>query len=556
MRRSAKRATPKRALEDWKAPISLALLVLALTTVPYLAGWATSSPEHVFGGLIMTVNDGQSHLSKMQQGYQGAWQYNILFTPEAHKPAFTNLFYLALGHLARVSGLGVMTTYHVMRLICGLFLLLSSYLFAAFFIPDRETRQLSYLVISFSSGLGWLALLLTGSFTVGGITPVDFWLIEMYTFFTVLAFPHTSLAITLILLIFVLALRYMTDYRWQNAVGAAGAALSLCLIHPFMLLVVNIVLVSYWLFVSIRRRYFWYLPLPGLALLALAPTLLAVVQYLSLANNPVMSAWQAQSTTFSPSPGHYALGYGVLLLLVLPGGWWAFHQRGWLPLLPLWLLVIIPLLYVPLAFNLERRFIEGAHVPISILAALGLIRVVQPRLRRSRVAKTLFQRFGYRPQRFSTFIKTCLFGFTLPSTALLLANAILIAVLKPSDHYYTQNELAAISWLENHSPLNATVLASYEIGGRIPAETGRRTFMGHWAETINLEEKRAAATAFYDDASAMRRKTLLANFGIDYVFHGPRERELGSFNPADAEYLYLVFQRGDVQLYRVLDPQL
>lgn len=553
---AAIRHTPTNMLAEWKVPVLLAFLVLTLTTIPYLVGWATSTPELTFGGLILTVDDGHSHLAKMQQGYRGAWQYHILFTPEPHKGAFTNLFYLALGHLARLTNLGVMVTYHAMRLTCGLLFLLSAYQFAASFIHGRVTRRLSYLFISFSSGLGWLAVLITGSIKPGGITPVDFWLIEMYTFFTVMTYPHASLAIALLLLIFLLALHYTREYGWQYIVGAVLAALGLSLIHPYMLLTVDLVLAGYWLFVSVSHRRLWLSPIPGLALLGLAPVPLAIAQYLSLANNPVMSAWQAQSTTFSPPPWYYALGYGILLLLALPGGWWALRQRERLPLIPVWLLTIIPLLYVPLIFNLERRFIEGAHVPISILAALGFIHVVQPKLRRSQAAQFLSQRFGYRPQRFTAFVKSFLFALTLPSTILLLINAIPAPVQDTSDYFYTRNEIAAMTWLESHSSPDATVLASYEIGGRIPAATGRRTVMGHWAETLDLEKKRIATEAFFDDASPARRKELLTNYGVDYVFYGPREREMGGFEPAEANYLTLVFERGDVQLYRVLDAQL
>ena len=41
--------------------------------------------------------------------------------------------------------------------------------------------------------------------------------------------------------------------------------------------------------------------------------------------------------------------------------------------------------------------------------------------------------------------------------------------------------------------------------------------------------------------------------GISCVFHGPRERELGGFDPSAAPFLELVFQRGDVAIYQVAE---
>jgi len=43
----------------------------------------------------------------------------------------------------------------------------------------------------------------------------------------------------------------------------------------------------------------------------------------------------------------------------------------------------------------------------------------------------------------------------------------------------------------------------------------------------------------------------VARYGIVYVFHGPREREMGGWNPAAEPWLEPVFQQGEVTIYRV-----
>ena len=94
-------------------------------------------------------------------------------------------------------------------------------------------------------------------------------------------------------------------------------------------------------------------------------------------------------------------------------------------------------------------------------------------------------------------------------------------------------------------------LASYEIGGYIPAYTGRRTFMGHWTETLHLPEKRMQAEHFFGSASHSERREMLTAFGIDYLFFGPRERAMGAFDPGSAGYLTPVFKEGEAVLYTV-----
>jgi hypothetical protein len=526
--------------------VLLALIVLAITGLPYLAGWLTSTPDRVFEGFVIDMDDAHSHLAKMQQGYRGEWRYRILFTPEPHEGAYTNILYVALGHLARLMHADLVAVYHGARLAFGFIYLLVAYAFSAFFLTDLAGRRLAYVLICFSSGLGWLALLVSGSTVVGDITPVDFWFIEMYSFFTLMLFPHTSLAVALLLITFGLALHYLKTGRWAAIVGAMASAIGVCVIHPFMLPVIAVVPGGYWLYISLRQGFiFW--ALPGLAALVLAPLPIVVYQYVVMISNPVFVGWQAQNINLSPAPWHYALGYGVVLVLAIPGGWWALRQRENWPFLSLWLLIIALLLYAPVTFNLQRRVIEGVQVPLCILATVGMIRFVLPAVGRSRLAENLAVR-GYPSARLELLTRNLLVGLTL----FLSLSASLAAASGAPDMVHSANEIAAVDWLGVNSSPDDTVLASYEIGSFIPARIGHRTFMGHWTETVDLAGKQTAAERFYGAATDGERRAMLRQYGVVYVFYGPRERALGNFEPASVNYLTLVFNSHDVSIYRIV----
>ena len=62
---------------------------------------------HVFGGFLLNPLDGNSYLAKMQQGASGSWRFTLPFTPEPGEGAYLFLFYLALGHLCRLTGAAV-----------------------------------------------------------------------------------------------------------------------------------------------------------------------------------------------------------------------------------------------------------------------------------------------------------------------------------------------------------------------------------------------------------------------------------------------------------------
>jgi hypothetical protein len=51
-----------------------------------------------------------------------------------------------------------------------------------------------------------------------------------------------------------------------------------------------------------------------------------------------------------------------------------------------------------------------------------------------------------------------------------------------------------------------------------------------------------------------QRRALLREYEVRFVFHGPDERQLGEFDPAEAPYLALRYQNEDTAVYEVRDP--
>jgi len=99
------------------------------------------------------------------------------------------------------------------------------------------------------------------------------------------------------------------------------------------------------------------------------------------------------------------------------------------------------------------------------------------------------------------------------------------------------------------------VLSSLTIGQFLPAWTGTKAFLAHWAETLDFFGKVDAVRRFYaDDSPDAERQALLERFSVDYVYHGQPERVLGDFDPARAHYLALVFESPEVRVYSVRLP--
>lgn len=508
--------------------IVCSLLVVALTSLPYLVGWLSAGPELRFTGFVLNPFDGNSYLAKMRQGEAGGWLFHLPYTSEAHEGAFIFTFYIALGHLSRLLGLPAIWTFHLARAICGLVLLLTAYLFVARLTGDRTERRAAFWLVALSSGLGWLGMAF-------GLFPVDLWVPEAITFYSILANPHFPLAMALMLLIF-----WKVVWREEGRavyLTLALAALALAMVQPFALLIVGAALACYLALRLARRGLTVYEVVASLTVgLASAPVILYDF-YVSRAN-PALAAWSAQNLTPSPPLWDYLLGYGLLLPLAVAGAYVIYKEgsAGGLLLLS-WVGATALSLYVP--FGLQRRFVTGLHLPLAILAAFGLCRLLLPRLAPALRSRALI--------------------WSVVLTA--VGNAVLVLMLSVGSlghdprFYMTGDEAAAMAWLRDNADAGDVVISAPRTGTLIPAWGGGKVFYGHPFETVDAPKKEALAREFF--AGKMEGTAwddLRRQYRITLVFYGPAEGTPEEGPPAQLRSLPVAFQSGAVSIYRLAQP--
>jgi uncharacterized membrane protein len=116
--------------------------------------------------------------------------------------------------------------------------------------------------------------------------------------------------------------------------------------------------------------------------------------------------------------------------------------------------------------------------------------------------------------------------------------------------------VAALRWIEANAAPSDVTLSSLTIGQYLPSVTGRRAFLAHWAQTLDFYGRRQAVAEFFDAGRTDRdRRHLLQQQGVRYVFHGPEERALGSYQPKDAPFLRSVFAAGETAIYQVVEGE-
>jgi hypothetical protein len=546
------------------------VLLVVAAAVPYALAYTAPAPR-VFAGVLFNPLDGQSYLAKMQQGWRGAWTFNLPYTAEPVPGVFIYTYYLFLGHLARLTGLGLELVYHLARMVAGGFLLVSAYRFIAHFFETPRARLGAWLLFALGSGLGWAVAL------SGGLTS-DLWVAEAIPFLSVLSSSHFCLAGALMLWILEWALPVSTPTseggparrRITRWVALALAVTALAQIQPLALVSLGVVLAALtgaqaWRELRVaswRERVLWagWVPLGVVGVCSLP-----WAAYDAWAMLTAFKGWNAQNLTPSPPLWDALLSGGVPLALAVMGGaavllqWFSqrrqtvtlrqsrsvsgqsetlgFGQGDGLPKrnemavgrLPLiWLVLNVVMLYAPWA--LQRRLSLGIWMPMAILAAMGWRDVVWPRL--ARRARPL-----------------ALVGVLLAaglSNVLIFAGA--LSVRAQADRlpliFLTSDEAAGLAWLGQHAR-GDVVLAGPETGLFIPARADARVIYGHPFETVDAAAHKQAVEAFFSGQVAT--DDLLIQYPVNYIFYGPIERKLGALPPLPG--WRVVFEQGEVSIY-------
>src|SRR5215831_12997966 len=142
-------------MEKYRLIATVAVLVLCLTIGPVILAEKSGPPEYVFGGFLHNPIDGATYQAKMFQGWQGKWTYTPPYSPEPGPGAYLYVFYLLLGHLARISHFSLTAVFHFARALAIITLLLSLYHFVERTL-DPKSRGFAFVLAALTAGMGWI----------------------------------------------------------------------------------------------------------------------------------------------------------------------------------------------------------------------------------------------------------------------------------------------------------------------------------------------------------------------------------------------------------------
>jgi len=531
---AARTDTP--VLPRWVLVLSAAV---ALTTVtPHAYQALTVPPDDVFTGCVESVDDQNAYLTRVEQVRRGRLFVQDLATAEETPRRLANPPWLIIGLIARAIPLPTVVTYQVVRVTWAFGYLLLVWLLARGFFRRSEPRLFAFVIAALGSGLGWIADAVNALAGRTVIFSADV-MPELWGYHS-LQIPHFILSEALIVL---LVLTLLRGWRRPGAlVGPAAFAIAVLLayIHPFDVAVLVPLLVGHSVFCRITRcqggRH------TGVNLWAAAGMIPPVAFYWwELHNSPIVAAWAEQNLLRSPPPLSYLLGLGIVLPLAIIGRG-MLRARGrngpevWLMIF--WVLVTGVAVYSYPVLTFERRCVEGLHLPLTLLAGIGVSDWLVPALQR--------RLKGWGERRVLVLALALVLAGILPTNLKLLADG-----ATDPEPRIPADWLRSFAWVDANTPPDARIFTHHVVGGFLARYALRHVHLGHWQLTIDVDRKREMSQRFFaPETPDTERLAILRASGCGWVAAPPRP----AARLSGVEGLSVVFDAGGLLILRLDNP--
>ncbi len=522
----------------------VALVVAVVTEIPFLLGSRWAPRGTVYDGLVGVTDDQNMYFSFIRQAAEGRWLFVDRLTHLDHQPVLLNLEWLAVGRLMAWLNGAQAWAYAIWRM-AGIGMLVGGFwLLAGVVGLTQFQRNLALWMCAFGGGFGWIALALER----GGLIPqfpaatLDL-SNTIHPFSQMFAVPHLSVSHGLSLLFLATYIKGEETGRLYWYAFAAGLAVVHGLIRPYDLILIYGIIP---LFIMAERALTgaWPLRTTLLRTLPLLATAPVVGYYVELFHyHPVFKHWASQGEVQSFSiPGHF-FSFGVAGLLCLVRlcllRRFPFRSSGE-RLLFIWVAAVLVLVHA--------RDIPG----LGFLPYSPIFRVTLPStmlLLGACLLKPLENVWSNRPARGRMSLLVAFVAVNSLGSAVWVVKVCWNLKRFP-DHYFAVAERDAFAWLNEHAQVSDVVLTTLPSGNRLARYASCRCVLGHWSVTPNVKHVSSQVKHFFaNDLPGNEAAALLDEFHARWIYRGPHEKQLGSFDPQTLPGVSERFANDDVRIF-------
>jgi hypothetical protein len=477
-------------------------VLLTTTLAPYLYCWLRAGNAPFLWILPPYPEDSLAYLAWERQAAGGAWLFSMKYTAIPHAPFLFQPFFLLVGLLSRITGLPLPIVNLLAKAIGTVLFVAVWFRFIRVFRLRQAEATWATAMMVFASGMGgWIALFSSNAASVSA----DLWLVDLNTYWSLLWNPLFPFSMALILEIIAQAEEALRDRPGAHAVRAGLGVAGLALVHPYQVPMLVVYCLARW--AMGLRRAAWR---PAWVFVGVC---LVPVSYLIAMNlgAPLLARHAARGQMTTPCLHQILLGLGVPVVLAIAVFYRRTTRRDGLAL---FIALCVLGAYVPCWF--QRKMLFCLH-PV-VCAAAGLALGMAP-VGRSAAAR----RLGW------------------------MAAGVLVALLSVSNLYLVKSQTEAVlapgpanpfavdadvwkalEYLRSSTRSSEVVFASPALSALIPAVSGNTVIWGHWAQSVDMEQRVATLRRVFSPGSGLsnaQRADEFWSMGMKYLLVDPSLRQ-------------------------------
>lgn len=520
--------------EDRRWLLLTALIILSVTSIPYLLGYFRQGTDWHFTGFVFGVEDGNSYIAKMLSGSFGNWLFRSPYSAMPQSGVLAFLPYLLLGKLAYPPEIHdqLVGLFQAFRWISGGLLIWAVYQYCGLFLSDKVFKKLAALVILLGGGLGWLGWMLLPEQWTGRL-PLELYSPEAFGFLSILGLPHLAAARAFLLFGLVFFLKDHASDQWLRPAISGGLCwFAVGFFQPLTIAVGYGILVCYLLLLFLTGgEHRWQnlvLPLKKAAVLTGISLPWVIYNLASFSGDVYLKAWYARNIISSPPLQDYFWSYGLFFAASIPAIIRVVREKKPQELiLPAWILCAALLAYFP--YNVQRRLIDGVWIALVILIFNSL---------------AMLQKNTWRK----------LYGILMVSTVVPMALMLFVVTQGAWNPalpvYRPASEISMFTAMSEFIKPGDIVLCSYQTANAIPAWNPVYVLAGHGPESAHLPVVLEEVRSFYSgEKDVLWQKEFIERNSIDFILSGPTEKTPGSWDTRYSKVYQKVYDRGDYQVF-------
>lgn len=490
------------------------IILFFLITISHLVGYLYSNEEYYYiGNEPMRGGDMFGHFSFIIQAKEGHLLFKNLYNPAPQQALFFHPLWLVMGWVSRLFNLDLFITYQSFRVVFAIvFCFILRKFLKEFFNLEKNPWLLPFCIFA------------------GGFFS---YLSEKDTFTILLYSPLFTITLILMVLIFYNTLKYFTIKKPLLLLNIFIFSLLLYLIHFYDAITIILIVAAWCIYQYFSKTKIKNL-LPFLMVL-LAVSLGALYYFFIFSSEEALKRWALNNITLLSSWYYLIIIYGFLGPLAIIGAIIKRREKSFVFLI-IWCLASIYAILSPFPFN--RRLVLGLSIPLTILAYQGFIFIFQ------KIKKNFWQIFiGW----------ILIIGLIHYNLLMMVTDFYLIKTYNLSKFQFRKN-METIFWLRDNLPKKSVILADFKDWDTfISGFTGLTSYLAGGYFTSFGENYDKILWFFKDNQFDDKKLQFLEDNKIDYLFYSNMEKTLGDYNPTTKNYLKLIYQNQDTQVYQVIN---